>query len=137
MEFARSLDKLYEKLWPGMRIIYIDDNDDDQQALKRILGAKNIFFYPSKKIDMRLIHNMNPDLIILDIGGIEGWEDVAMKYADNVVLFTGEVNGNIPPVIRSVVRDVIDKADMDALVEHIHNKKNNDEGTDTKVMYQF
>jgi len=69
-----------------MRILYVEDNDDNIYMLKRRLERQGVEVVVARdgRAGIEAAHAERPDLILMDLGlpGLDGWEAAKLLKAD-------------------------------------------------------
>ena len=111
---------LVEDLWPGKRVLVVEDNESIKAILKAHFKRVGLSAYPVKDyahLEM-IVRVSEPDAIVLDVGGIPDFEKIAGMFPERTVIFSAyAINGNIPQKIKEKVHAVVDKTQFKKLVE--------------------
>lgn len=109
--------------WPGIRVLVVDGNENDQQFLEKKFLEHDIYAVPAP--DMKTAHavieGMEPHFIILDIHGVESFDKVINGYGNKVILYSG-LYPMLPDRVKTMVLACYDKNQTDEMIQFILNK---------------
>ena len=82
--------------WPGPKVLIVDDDLTDQSVIEKAFEAQGIIAVSVPEVGMahRIINDMDPDFIILDIDGVPCFREIVNGHRSKTVVFSGSVTAD-------------------------------------------